>query len=519
MQVYCTKLCYLSGQVLEEDMIQDISSTILNDPYNSDVIYVTESDKPGYVQEISTAILLPIIGSRIEYVSEEVDTSDYTWKMHKYSTATRQSVPVNVMHFLNRDLDDFGYGVVDFNLYRNPVSIPDVIQYLKRYRNYDRRYQYLSSFFPDSSFVRSSRQDASSFRIKIAYTMRERNSIFSGAVSCPYQVNQTYFVPATYLEDGVKLPLKDRYESIEDFGQTIFYDLKFHDFQFSDTMLEKLCVKFGRDGKLREVRTKREIPYVYYQLDEKTGDATLMVNGREGTDNDLLSFFVFMPRDDKSLIVPSKLEIKEYKKHYADFPFKLNSYLEKNNVLLSSEILHTDDNVSDEEEVLEDNSDNHNILLSFDDSTFSNSITNILKLRQQIILSRIPVSKKQELQNKLESTLQKRDFQIVELDRSILSFQTEAEIDNSFLKELVDIEGLISDEEKSYIDDFNWVDTYIDYLICESTDSVNNFRNLYYFSVNFMQQSALHPKNLLASLEAQNKIYEALFQQIGRAHV
>ena len=246
MQVYCTKLCYLSGQVLEEDMIQDISSTILNDHYNSDVIYVTESDKPGYVQEISTAILLPIIGSRIEYVSEEVDTSDYTWRMHKYSTATRQSVPVNVMHFLNRDLDDFGYGVVDFNLYRNPVSIPDVIQYLKRYSNYDRRYQYLSSFFPDSSFVRSSRQDASSFRIKIAYTMRERNSIFSGAVSCPYQVNQTYFVPATYLEDGVKLPLKDRYESIEDFGQTIFYDLKFHDFQFSDTMLEKLCVKFGR---------------------------------------------------------------------------------------------------------------------------------------------------------------------------------------------------------------------------------------------------------------------------------
>ena len=162
-----------------------------------------------------------------------------------------------------------------------------------------------------------------------------------------------------------------------------------------------------------------------------------MVNGREGTDNDLLSFFVFMPRDDKSLIVPSKLEIKEYKKHYADFPFKLNSYLEKNNVLLSSEILHTDDNVSDEEEVLEDNSDNHNILLSFDDSTFSNSITNILKLRQQIILSRLPVSKKQELQNKLESTLQKRDFQIAELDRSILSFQTEAEIDNSFLKELV----------------------------------------------------------------------------------
>ena len=79
-----------------------------------------------------------------------------------------------------------------------------------------------------------------------------------------------------------------------------------------------------------------------------------MVNGREGTDNDLLSFFVFMPRDDKSLIVPSKLEIKEYKKHYADFPFKLNSYLEKNNVLLSSEILHTDDNVSDEEEVLEE---------------------------------------------------------------------------------------------------------------------------------------------------------------------
>ena len=96
MQVYCTKLCYLSGQVLEEDMIQDISSTILNDPYNSDVIYVTESDKPGYVQEISTAILLPIIGSRIEYVSEEVDTSDYTWKMHKYSTATRQSVPVSI---------------------------------------------------------------------------------------------------------------------------------------------------------------------------------------------------------------------------------------------------------------------------------------------------------------------------------------------------------------------------------------------------------------------------------------
>ena len=327
-------------------------------------------------------------------------------------------------------------------------------------------------------------------------------------------MNQTYFVPATYLEDGVKLPLKDRYESIEDFGQTIFYDLKFHDFQFSDTMLEKLCVKFGRDGKLREVRTKREIPYVYYQLDEKTGDATLMVNGREGTDNDLLTFFVFMPRDDMSLIVPSKLEIKEYKKHYADFPFKLNSYLEKNNVLLSSEILHTDDNVSDEEEVLEDNSDNHNILLSFDDSTFSNSITNILKLRQQIILSRLPVSKKQELQNKLESTLQKRDFQIAELDRSILSFQTESEIDNSFLKELVDIEGLISDEERSYMDDFNWVDTYIDYLICESTDSVNNFRNLYYFSVNFRQQSVLHPKNLLASLEAQNKIYEALFQQL-----
>lgn len=514
MQIYCTKLCYLSGQVLEEDMIKDISSTILNDPYNSDVIYVTESNKSGYVQEISTAILLPVIGSRIEYVSKKVDTSNYTWRMHGYSTATRQSVPVNVMHFLNHDLEDFGYGVVDFNLYRNPVSIPDAIQYLKRYSNYDRRYQYLSSFFPDSSFVRSSRQDASSFRIKIAYTMRERNSIFSGAVSCPYQVNQTYFVPATYLEDGVKLPLKDRYESIEDFGQTIFYDLKFHDFQFSDTMLEKLCVKFGRDGKLREVRTKKEIPYVYYQLDEKTGYATLMVNGREGTDNDLLSFFVFMPRDDKSLIVPSKLEIKEYKKHYADFPFKLNSYLEKNNVLPSSEIIHTDDSVSDVDEVLENNSDNNNILLSFDDSTFSNSLTNILKLRQQIILSRLPVSKKQELQNKLESTLQKRDFQIAELDKSILSFQTEAEIDNSFLKELVDIEGRISDEEKSYMDDFNWVDTYIDYLKCESTDSVNNFRNLYYFSVNFRQQSALHPKNLLASLEAQNKIYEALFQQL-----
>ena len=68
----------------------------------------------------------------------------------------------------------------------------------------------------------------------------------------------------SFLEDNQSLPLEIPIDSFDDFGVFLFQKLKLRDFTLNGTMVEKLYVTLSKDNKLKEIRTKEEIPYVYY---------------------------------------------------------------------------------------------------------------------------------------------------------------------------------------------------------------------------------------------------------------
>ena len=119
---------------------------------------------------------------------------------------------------------------------------------------------------------------------------------------------------------------------------------------------------------------------------------------------------------------------------------------------------------------------------------------------------------KEQYLSKLNSVLKQYDSDIKKLQDSFLTLQDESIIQNNLLKELTDIEANISTSDIS--DNYQWVSPYLEFLECDSTNLYDNFKSIYYFSLDFRRKSMDSPATLLHSLKAQQEIDEALFSSL-----
>lgn len=531
MEIFRTKLYqYFPGdEVTEKEMIEHISQIFQKDPDNENIVYVVESDKEGYVREISTGVLLPVFkGDKLVYRDDYVDSEiqyyeGYYWhaKKIKKNVRTRTSVPTHILEFQDKNIKDCFAGVPSLELYANKAGYHDTVQYIEKYSGVNDRYQYLCRQLYNTDYIDSYNvEELKKLRADINLALRKSCHIFSNQVYSPFTRGKIYSVYPSFLEDDKKLPLEVSISSDDDVGFELYRQLPLHDFDMDDTIIKRLFVTLGRDGHLREIRTKKIIPLVYYLFDDNSKKARLMIDGREATENEQISFFVFMPSVDEFQL-GDKEDIRFYKRYYLNFESILNSYLSTNQVSSSKgklkdvpKAISTPVNNDFDSNKDKKDSQDTSFFLAFDGSTFSKYLPQILKVRNMILsMDSNPLIKEQYL-SKLNSILNRYDSDIKKLQDSVLTLQDESSIQNHLLKELTDIEANLSIFGSS--DNYQWVSPYLEFLECDSSNLYDNFKSLYYFSLDFQRKAMDNSATLLQSLKAQKEIDEALFFSLLR---
>ncbi len=374
MEFFRSKLYYIDkdSDDIETNMLEDVSNTINRDIDNEDIVIVTKSEDENYVREISTGLLLPIIeGDKLVYRDEYVDSHYRRWRSERVK---KTSVPAHIIAFRD-NLCKSSYGVPSLDDYCDKVLYSSMAPYLERYKDRNERYHYLCRrLYSKDNQDDFTLEDSQEYRKNFNFMLRKRYSIFSGDVFCPYPSNETFSVMTSFLEDNQILPLEVPIDSFDEFGVFLFRQLKFRDFTFNDTMVEKLYVTLSENNTLKEIRTKEEIPYVYYQLNEDETKARLMVNGHQASPDDVISYFTFMPFSNEEVHNVSKADIREYRKYYINFDTVLHSYTEHNQVGFGKSTLKKQSSSPVVEiEVEQDKvSDSSISPLTFTDSSFSN---------------------------------------------------------------------------------------------------------------------------------------------------
>ena len=264
MEFFRSKLYYFDKTFddIEANMLEDVNNTIKRDIDNEDIVIVAKSEDENYMQEISTGLLLPIIeGDKLVYRDKYVDGYYRRWRSERVVTT---SVPVHVIAYRD-NLCKSSYGVPSLDVYCDKISYPSMASYLEKYKDRDERYRYLCRrLYSKDNQDDFTLEDSQEYRKKFNFMLRKRYSIFSGDVFCPYPSNETFSIMTSFLEDNQSLPLEVPIDSFDDFGVFLFQKLKLRDFTLNGTMVEKLYVTLSKDNKLKEIRTKEEIPYVYY---------------------------------------------------------------------------------------------------------------------------------------------------------------------------------------------------------------------------------------------------------------
>lgn len=530
MDVFRTKLYqyYPGKEATEKEMLENVSKTFQDYPNSDDIVYVIESNQEGYVKEISTGLLLPVFkGDKLVYRDGYVDSEveyfeNYSWRSRKMNVRTRTSIPTHVLAFQDRNIEDCYAGVPSLELYSSKAFYHDIVQYIEKYSNIGERYQYLcNKLYNTNSVDLYNVEEVKKLRADISQHLRKRCHIFSGSVYSPFMKGKIYSVYSSFLEDNKKLPLNVSISSDEDVGFQLYRQLPLHDFDRDDTLMKKLFVTMGRDGYLREIRSKKIIPLVYYSFDEDSKIAKLMINGREATENEQISFFIFMPSSPDEFQLGDKRDIRFYKKYYTNFESVLDSYLSNNQVLSYKTVLKEvpKDSLNPEQKVSDSDHDKEekkevSLSLTFEGSTFSNHLPQILEVRSMILSSNFDSSEKEQYLSKLESIFKRYDSDIKTLEKSILKVQDESIIQNRVLKELTAIEASLSTSD--VIDDYHWVVPYLDFLECDSNNFFDCFKNLYYFSLDFQSKSMNTAESLLLSMKVQQEIDERLFSSLLR---
>lgn len=433
VDIFRTKLYqyYPGEEVTEKEMLDSISKTFQDDPNNDDIVYVIESNREGYVKEISTGLLLPVFkGDELVYKDDYVDSEiEYietsSWVHRKKNVCIRTSIPTHILAFQDENIKDCYAGVPSLELYSRKASYHDIVQYIEKYSNIGEHYQYLfKKLYNTNPKDLYNIEEVKKLRADISLDLRKRCHIFSGTIYSPFVKGKIYSVFSSFLEDNKKLPIEFSMSSQDDVGFELYRQLPFHDFDRDDTLIKKLFVTMGRDGYLREIRTKKVIPFVYYSFNEDSKTAKLMVNGRGATENEQISFFIFMPSSPDEFQLGDKNDIRFYKKYYSNFEFVLDSYLSHNQVLSSKTVLkEAPKSISNPKKDIKDSyydkkqRNDISLFLTFKDSTFSNHLPQILEVRSMILLSNFNSLVKKQYLGKLESILKRYDSDIKGLEK------------------------------------------------------------------------------------------------------
>lgn len=517
MEIFRTKLYqYFPGdEISEKDLIDDVSKTLHDYPNSQDVVFVIDSGQEGYVKDISTGLLLPVFrGDKLVYKDFSVR------KMDRYTGSSVEhfsSVPSYILEFQDTSLFDCYAGVPSLQLFSEKASYDDVVRYLDRNENPRSRYRYLhNQIFDNDDMDSFNLDDAKKLRDAIGVDLQKMCHIFSTEENFPFERRKTYSLPPVFLQDNKKLPIELSVTSKEAAGYELFRKLSFHDFDAELSIIRKLYVTLNRKGCLEEIRSKKVIPYVYYQFDSSSKKIRLMVNGRPASKDEHISFFIFLPSTLDKCKTVNRSEIKEYRTYYTNFENVLDSYLETNQVISDSSHLKETPKQEVKKTVSfsqKDTNDQESVsVLTFDGSTFSSYLPQILEVRNMILSTDSNPFVKEQYLSKLNSVLKQYDSDIKKLQDSFLTLQDKSIIQNNLLKGLTDIEAHLSTSDTS--DNYQWVSPYLEFLGCDSTNLYDNFKSIYYFSLDFQRKAMDSPATLLHSLKAQQEIDEALFSSL-----
>lgn len=513
MDIFRTKLYYFDKNFedTKANMLADVEDIIKSDIDNEDIVMVTKSEDENYVREISTGVLIPIIdGDKLVYRNQYVNDRDYFGRTIK---VLKTSVPAHIITFRD-NLCKSSYGVPSLDLYCDKVSYPSMVSYLEKYKDRDERYHYLCRqlYFKDNQDD-FTLEDSQEYRKKFNSMLRKRYSIFSGDVFCPYPSKETFSIVASFLEGDQSLPLEVPIDSFDDFGVFLFQQLKLRDFSINDTMVEKLLVTLNKDNKLKEIRTKEEIPYVYYQLNEEEKKAKLMVNGRPASFDEAISYFTFMPLSKEEVHTVSKADIREYRKYYTNFDAVLHSYTECNQVgegksTLRKPIASPVIEVEVEQEKVNDSSISP---VTFTDSSFSNQLLQVLEIRNKILSMNISSNDKKQLLENLNQIISEYDSSIESVQKDVFRDYAQANIQNRLLEQLTKLESTVLFSTNN---NYDWIPNYLKFIDLDSKDSFDKVKQFYDFSLQFQSKIMTNPNFLLQSLKVQEQIDEYIFQSL-----
>lgn len=283
------------------------------------------------------------------------------------------------------------------------------------------------------------------------------------------------------------------------------------EFDNINPITNKLLVEVDFSGKLKELKTKERIPYVYYKVSKDEKTATLMIDNREARENDVIKFFVFTPEFAESLEILDKQKIKTYKRSYTDFNRILKEYTDRNNLnnIASSfnddNLLKKEEEIKEEPEKVVEKKD-----LAFKELKFNQRLTLILEIRQHLQDPFMDAIKKCEYIKRLNDLIEWYDLEQAKIVNQVLIFQHEANLDNEFINKLMKLDAdIISDSDS--IKKYDFIFSYVTYLKTASNDQIDNFKNIYDFLNDFKVKANSYGGDLLTILNAQNVINEALF--------
>ena len=248
-------------------------------------------------------------------------------------------------------------------------------------------------------------------------------------------------------------------------------------------------------------------------MNEDEKKARLMVNGRQASSDEVISYFTFMPFSNEEVHSVSKADIREYRKYYINFADVLHSYTEYNQVGFGKSLLKKQSSppvveVEVEQDKVRDSSISP---LTFTDSSFSNQLPQVLEIRNKILSMNISSNEKKQFLSNLNQIIHEYDSSIENIQEGVFQDYVQANIQNRLLEKLTQLEATFL---FSTNDNYEWVPNYLKFIDLDSKDSFDKVKQLYDFSLQFQSKIMTDSNFLLQSLKVQEQIDEYIFQSL-----
>lgn len=514
MQIYRTKLYKINKS--EEESINYVAFQTKNFieayPEDESIIYCVLSEDSNYFIDIATNIKIPMIRGFNIYTPGVNPFSSFGFK------------PKTIAYPKPLSIQELYYGACCLEEYNDKAKTFEALSYYITNKNSPKRQEYLLEKIRTNIFYDNHLEEN-------IYSPIDNNKLMEETIRKHYHlVDDSYcskFIPrkkyevATGIVKGGTLPLTISCNSALEFGTEIYSKAQLFDYNQptnSAYLLKRLVVSVNKDGTLSEVRTKRQIPIVYYLYDKVRKEARLMVNNRPATSEEQICFFVAA---DIPYNEASKNRIKEYKNTYSHLPRLIEEYCDKNIINGYARTLPINNPPKDKLPIVESSISKEQQASSIKitpgpikEDIFSDITKSILNTRNSIKRAQISSKDKINYLAQLNALIEKYDKGISENKNQILQLYSEAAYRNDLISSLSELEIKVNLSESSTAKSLDFIETFLKYLELESLTSENYLLRIYNFLNIFNEKVLKDNYNLLEVIKAQTKIYQALFEAL-----